>query len=374
MRALALVVLLLGCKSKSEPQKAPTTGSGSATLPRPAAVAGLDAELTGIRDKLKLPAVAAAAWKDGALVEQAAIGVRKTGDSAAVTLDDKWHLGSNTKGMTATLIGIYVDRGTLRWSDTIGQLLGPTKAKIDRGYKDITLDQLIRHEGGAPESPPDDAWKRLWEDGAKPEARATFVNAIIATPPVKPGTFAYSNAGYMIAGAMLEAKTKKSWEQLIKEDLFDKLEMKSCGFGAPGVKDVVDQPRGHDAGGTPIEPGPAGDNPPGLGPAGTVHCSLADYGKFLNMLATGTPAIVTPETMQHLTTSRTAGPMGYAGGWMVVAKGSETMLLHSGSNTMWYATAFVIPSKKLAFVIATNKGDEKIEESLETLLKRYLKN
>lgn len=375
MRALALVVLLVACKGKSEPQKAPPSGSGSAISADAAVAATLETELASIRDKLKLPAIAAAAWRDGKLVEQAAVGVRKAGDTAAVTLEDKWHLGSNTKAMTAVLLGIYVDRGTLRWTDTIGQLLGPTKAKIDPGYKDITLDQLIRHEGGAPEQPPDAAWKQLWADGAKPEARATFVKAIVGAPPAgKPGTFAYSNAGYMIAGAMLEAKTKKSWEQLIKEDLFDKLEMKSCGFGAPGVRDVVDQPRGHDAGGTVIEPGPAGDNPPGLGPAGTVHCSLADYGTFLNVLATGAPAIVTPETMQHLTTSRAAGPMGYAGGWMVVAKGNETMLVHSGSNTMWYATAVVIPTKKLAFVVATNKGDEKIEESLETLLKRFAKN
>ena len=104
----------------------------------------------------------------------------------------------------------------------------------------------------------------------------------------------YSNSSYMIAGAVLEKVTGKPWRELIKTELFDKLGMTSCGFGAPGSKAVVDQPRGHDAGGTPIEPGPAADNPPGLGPAGTVHCSLLDYGKFFNVYATGKPALVTP--------------------------------------------------------------------------------
>ncbi len=63
--------------------------------------------------------------------------------------------------------------------------------------------------------------------------------------------------------------------------------------------------------------------------------------------------------------------MGYAGGWMVVSK-KDTMLLHSGSNTMWYLTAIVIPSKHFAFVVATNKGEPKIEESLEALMKSQL--
>jgi CubicO group peptidase (beta-lactamase class C family) len=232
----------------------------------------------------------------------------------------------------------------------------------------------IGDEGGAPEQPPDAVWKQLWADGTAPDARSKFVRAILgARPAQKPGTFVYSNASYMIAGAMLEAKIGKPWEQLIRDELFAKLDMKTCGFGAPGVKGTNDQPRGHDAGGTPIEPGPAADNPPGLGPAGTVHCSLADYGKFLNMLATGTPALVTPETTQHLTTARAAGPMGYAGGWMVATQGKGTMLVHSGSNTMWYATAIVIPSDKVAFAVVTNKGDDAIEESLGALIARYVK-
>jgi CubicO group peptidase (beta-lactamase class C family) len=197
------------------------------------------------------------------------------------------------------------------------------------------------------------------------------VTAILARPPAQaPGTFVYSNAGYMIAGAALEKTAGAPWEQLVRDELFAKLGMTSCGFGAPGSKDVVDQPRGHDAGGAPIDPGLASDNPRGLGPAGTVHCSLEDYGKFLAVHATGEPALVEPETMQHLQTARS---FGYAGGWMVVTKNARTLLMHSGSNTMWYVTAVVVPADKLAFVIATNKGSDGVEGMLDTLLPRYAK-
>ncbi|NVB83541.1 MAG: beta-lactamase family protein [Kofleriaceae bacterium] len=370
MWRVLLVLALVSCKENESKLNAPPPPKAA---PGDAAVAQKDlaTQLEEIRAKLGLPALAAAAWRDGKLVEMASVGVRKAGDPTKVTDADEWHLGSNTKAMTALLVGIYVDRGALHWDDTLGKLFAGDK--LDPAYASVTLDQVLRHQSGTPAEPPAALWKQLWDDGEKLDdtvARAKFVKATLAAPPKqKAGEFAYSNANYMIAGAALEKVTGKRWQDLIKSELFAKLDMKSCGFGAPGTKTLVDQPRGHDAGGTPIEPGPAADNPPGLGPAGTVHCSLGDYGKFLNVFATGQPALVSPATMQHLTTA--SAQMGYAGGWMVVTNARGKLLVHSGSNTMWYATAMVAPDEHIAFVVATNKGDQALEGSLGDLFGRY---
>jgi D-alanyl-D-alanine carboxypeptidase len=367
---VAIALALIGCKDKAEaPAKKPVPAGDAAVAD--AAKLTLAQDLEAMRAEHKLPSLAAAVWRDGKLVEIDAVGLRKADDpTAKVTTKDYWHLGSNTKAMTATLIGIYIDRGAIKWTDTIGKAF----KNVDKGFADVTLDQLLRHEGGAPGEPPDELWKQLWADGDKPDARAKFVQGIVAKPPAqKPGTFVYSNAGYMIAGAMLEKATGKRWEQLMRDELFAKLDMKTCGFGAPGRKDVVDQPWGHDAGGTPIAPGPAADNPPGLGPAGTVHCSLEDYGKFLAVHSTGQPAIVSPETMQHLHTARN---MGYAGGWMTMTTPRGSVLVHSGSNTMWYVTTMVVlatkPEDRFVLVMATNSGSNAIESVFQRFAMRYL--
>jgi D-alanyl-D-alanine carboxypeptidase len=384
--SLAFVAVLgLGCKDKSKTEKQitlhPQTPSSLVAVPDASAARSLDEELEAMRAEHELPALAAAVWRDGKLLEHAAVGLRKADDPASkVTTADLWHLASNTKAMTATLIAIYVDRGTIAWNDTLASLFKGTK--IDPGYAKVTLDQLIRHEGGVDGgivSP--ELWKQLWEDGDKPDARAKFVAATLARPPAQPpGTFVYSNAGYMIAAAALERRAKKPWEQLMRDELFGKLGMTSCGFGAPGTPPpsstdsgvVVDQPWGHDAGGAPIAPGPAADNPPGLGPAGTVHCSLEDYGKFLALHATGKPDLVSPEAMQHLHTAR---DQGYAGGWRVVSSPRGSRIGHSGSNTMWYATAMVAltpePEDRYAFVMATNSGSDAIERVFGRLVKRH---
>jgi CubicO group peptidase (beta-lactamase class C family) len=383
---VAIVLALVGCKQKSEPPAAKPSPAQAATDPwnekraagpgaasvEPAKPRSLDEELEAIRSENKLPALAAAVWRDGKLVEIGAVGLRKIDDPASkVTAQDLWHLGSNTKAMTATVIGIFVDRGVLHWDDTVATLFKGTK--IDPGYAKVTLDQLLRHEGGAPGDQPPDLWKQLWADGDKPDARAKYVKAVLARPPAQaPGTFVYSNTGYMIAGAALEKATGKPWQQLMRDELFAKLDMKTCGFGAPGRKDVVDQPWGHDAGGTPIAPGPAADNPPGIGPAGSVHCSLEDYGKFLALHATGQPALVKPDTLQHLHTPRER----YAGGWIVIDSPRGKVIAHSGSNTMWYATAMVAlaakPEERWTFVMATNEGSDTIEHVFERLVRRHI--
>src|SRR5262245_41737069 len=207
---IAVVLALFGCKDKKDAPKSSTAPSPAPAAADAAVKLTLEQELEQIRAEAKLPALAAAAWQNGKLVEIAAVGVRKAGDaSAKVTTKDQWHLGSNTKAMTATLIAIYVDRGALHWDDALGKWF----KKIDPGYAKVTLDQLLRHQGGAPGDPPADLWKQLWDDGDKPDARAKFVQGILSHKPAQqPGTFVYSNAGYTIAGAMLEKATGKRWE------------------------------------------------------------------------------------------------------------------------------------------------------------------
>ena len=150
--------------------------------------------------------------------------------------------------------------------------------------------------------------------------------ALSRKPAAKPGTkFQYSNIGYAIAGAMCERVTGKTWEDLMRERLFNPLGMTTAGFGPPGTAAKVDQPWGHLASGAklkPIPPGRKADNPAVIGPAGTVHCSLADWAKFA---AASLPhdanhkSLVSAATLRKLHTPL-AGE-DYAFGWLVTERG-----------------------------------------------------
>jgi CubicO group peptidase (beta-lactamase class C family) len=182
-------------------------------------------------------------------------------------------------------------------------------------------------------------------------------------PEATPGSkYIYSNAGYAIAGHMAEKATGKSWEALMREKIFRPLGMTSAGFGAPGARAKNDQPRGHKADGTPVEPGPGADNPVAIGPAGIVHCSIGDWAKFAAAnLPSAKTKLVKPETLKKLHTPA-AGQPKYAMGW-IIAEGQPwaggPALAHDGSNTMWYAVAWLAPAKDLAFVVACNQANAK---------------
>ena len=81
---------------------------------------------------------------------------------------------------------------------------------------------------------------------------------------------------------MMEKKTGKSWEDLMTKEIFQPLGMTTAGFLAPGSPNDVNQPWGHtDVSGQRVAN--KGDNPAALGPAGTVHASLADWAKFARL-------------------------------------------------------------------------------------------
>ena len=60
------------------------------------------------------------------IIAQGVAGVRKRGTAERITLDDRFHLGSCTKAMTATLVAMLVEEGRLNWTATLGEFL-PTR-------------------------------------------------------------------------------------------------------------------------------------------------------------------------------------------------------------------------------------------------------
>jgi CubicO group peptidase (beta-lactamase class C family) len=333
-----------------------------AAAPNPRDVSAL---LAPVVEKNKVPGMAAAVVKRGETVAVGVAGVRTREKPDQVAAADKFHIGSDTKAMTAMLCGILVDEGKLRWDQTIGETF-PELKSMDPQFQKVTLEQLLTNRGGAPGAVEKDAlWIKLAQHKGTPtSARRMLLEGVTSKPPeAPPGTkFIYSNAGFTIAGHMAEKVTGKSWEALMREKIFRPLGMTTAGFGAPGTRAKNDQPRGHQADGSAVEPGPGSDNPVAIGPAGIVHCSIGDWAKFAAAnLPSAKIKLVKPETLQKLHTPADGKPK-YAMGW-IIAEGQPwaggPALAHDGSNTMWYATAWLAPAKDVAFLVACNQANAK---------------
>ena len=338
----------------------------------------LEQTLAAAREKDHLPAVAAVIQIDGKLAAEAALGVRALGHPERVTNNDRWHIGSDTKALTATLIGRLVEQRVMRFDDTLAGSFPGFAAAMDPAYRNVTVTQLLSHTAGLPpltddkDLPPFMAVIKS-ANGVKAQREAIARKYLTMPPASKAGAFAYSNLGFIIAGAIAEARTGKTWEDLIREQIFTPLRIKNAGFGAPGTLGKLDQPWGHkeDAGKLiALDPASAeADNPPTLGPAGTINIALKDWLLFAQDQLDGEHGrgkLLKAETYRKLHTPVTGN---YALGWgaKLGPDGVPLLLTHTGSNGLWVADIRIMPKHDIIFLVATNVGNDAANQAIRDI-------
>lgn len=289
-------------------------------------------------------------------------GVRQVGGSEAATGEDRWHIGSNTKAMTAAAFARLVERGQADWAAPLGDIFGGVA--IDPAFAATTPDDLARHVAGLTDQTALVAPMVARAD-TRPvvEQRAAQVESALGKPPGgTPGRFAYGNINYVLLGAAIERITGRPWEEIIAAEVFMPLGLSSAGLGAPrfdasGMGNAWGH-RGPPEARIAVDPAtPGADNPPILGPAGTAHMTLNDYARWLQVMIGGEQRWLSAESLRGLVTPRDG--QSYSRGWIARPEawaGGTTTIAHEGSNTLWHAIAVASPEKGLGFFVLSNGG------------------
>ena len=290
-----------------------------------------------------------------------AFGPIHIGSGTNVALGSRWHIGSISKSFTATLVMQQVDKGALSLDAPIATYLPEVASNMDPSWQALTLRQLLSHTAGLPANPGITAMRKRGSDDL--HSLREEVLAGLWNKPVTPGNFAYSNIGYVLAGYVLEVVTGQSWEDLIRRDIAIPLGLSSLGFGAP---DGPHDPWGHRNWiimKRPVDPKDKGsDNPPWLGPAGTLHMSLTDLTQWgqahLEACRGERPAFLSQASCMEMQAARQDN---YGLGW-VIADGGRVW--HNGSNTLWYAVLSVSHETDQVIAVTTNVLDTKTVDTL----------
>jgi len=303
--------------------------------------------------------------QDNKIIASAVKGERELRGKVAITIEDKWHIGSISKSITATMLAKLVEEEKLAWDDTLKDLF-PDFDGLHESWDQVTLHQLLTHTSGIkPNFSPLLLFKKVPEGKKRTKARLQEVKKILSLPPAsQAGTkFSYSNIGYTIAGVIAEQETGKTWENLVREFVFEPLSITSGGFGPPkDTGDLVDQPRGHRKGlfGVKKSVGTEFDNTPIMGPAGIIHMSLLDLAKYTNdhMLGVkGKGLLLKADTYKRLHTPELES---YAYGWVVFDEREwlpGPVIWHNGTNTAWFALTVFMPELNTVVSLASNDGD-----------------
>jgi CubicO group peptidase (beta-lactamase class C family) len=141
--------------------------------------------------------------------------------------DTKFRLGSITKQFTATLILQLVEQGKIKLDGKLIDYL-PDYRK-DTGEK-ITIHHLLTHTSGIPSYT---GLPGFFQNVSRnPFTVEDFVKKYTSgNLEFEPGSkFAYNNSGYFLLGAIIEKVTGKTYEQVLKETIFDPIGMKNSGY------------------------------------------------------------------------------------------------------------------------------------------------
>ena len=329
----------------------------------------IETRVARLRVETRLTAVAVAVMTDGQLAGVAASGERRRGSGVPVTVDDRWHVGSITKSMTATLLAVLEDDRLLSRDDPLPVLL--PDLRMAGGWDGCTLHHLLTHTAGARANFPFFKVQGVWPDtaGELVAARRRFIADVLAREPRSPcgERFAYSNVGYTIAGHIAETVAGKPYETLLQERVFGPLALASAGFGPPRGDAPDREPVGHAVVfrrfRRPADPfkGRA-DNSPVLGPAGTAHMTIGDLARFGAAHLAGESAAA-PPLLARAAWARLHTPNldDYASGWVRVERdwadwAGGPVLWHNGSNARWYALLMLVPARNTVLAFATNDG------------------
>ncbi len=316
--------------------------------------------LTKAMEGTTTPGMAAMVLRDFKAQPEQVAGIRRLGRPDFVRPGDRWHLGSNGKAMTATLIARLVERGVLAWDKPLDQMLPGLATTMRPDYRDVTLPDLLSHRSGLPENHDDTAFfNGFYADGAPlPVQRLRYLTTALADAPAGPKRDAmiYSNTGLLTAAAVAEHATGKSFETLIVQEVLRPLGMGSISFDQYGD---AHEPSGH-VDGRPADK-PADANPRMFAPAGAMRLTMADWGRFCidqmrgehgrgKLLKTETYRFLHAgqgETHSALGWGASPRPMGLTG----------PALTHAGSDGNWYALVVLFPQTGSGALVIANAAD-----------------
>ncbi len=302
-------------------------------------------------------------------IDEAVTGVADIRTGAPVTPDTIFQFGSVTKVMTATLLMGLVDEGRLDLQAPVRSIVPNFELPDPDAAEKITVWNLITHTSGLDmgiDAPQQGSWPRVdLGDGDD------CIDAYLAYMADKPTVFApgedrrYSNAGFVVAGRVVEKILGQTWDAAMRERIFEPAGMtNSVTLPADAIQQlhVVGHVVGAE-GGLELSgrwwlgrsSGPAGG-----GAAGTAR----DLARFSELHLRGGVAgagarVLSPEStaaMQEVQAqgSAPAGSEKQGLGWILDEHHGAKVLRHSGGNFGGRASYWALPQHDFSLAVMSN--------------------
>ncbi len=326
---------------------------------------GFDAYMEKILKDWNCPGVGVAVVAEDKLVFAKGFGYRDYGKKLPFTPKTLCQMASNTKLFTAVAAGMVVNEGKLTWDRPVRESAPTIQFSSDQLNTTVTLRDMLAHRTGITRH--DTIWYQSDDSRQELFRKLRYLQPKV---PVRT-TFLYNNLMYAAVGQLIELQTGQTWEQFVRQRLFEPLEMKESLFR---VAEMVKQPD-HGVGYTERRDSfelynkPYYEDIDGLAPAGAVVSNLDELSHWLICLmndgkyqgkqvippsvlkATLEPALAMPNTLgESLGYWELLNETSGMGRWTASYRG-HLLASHGGDLDCFHSQVSMMPQDRVGVIV-----------------------
>ncbi|WP_369196861.1 serine hydrolase domain-containing protein [Streptomyces djakartensis] len=293
----------------------------------------------------RAPSLVAAVVRDGRAVWH---GSRSSVEGHAPDENTQYRVGSITKTFTAVLVMRLRDEGLVGLDDPLEKHLPGT------GAGEVTIAQLLAHTGGLAAESPGPWWERT-PGSLRPELSDILGEQPLLHPVGR--RHHYSNPGYTLLGALVEEVRGTSWEEALRREVLEPLELNRTGVRpeAPHASGWAVHPWADVLLPEPVE------DLGRMAPAGQLWSTTADLARFASFLVRGDERVLSAESLREMRTpaapAEAADVMSgdaYGFGMQVQRRHGRLLVGHTGSLPGFLATVTISVEDDAAAVVLAN--------------------
>jgi CubicO group peptidase (beta-lactamase class C family) len=292
-------------------------------------------------------------------IHETAVGVANRRSGVEATPDTLFQIGSITKPWTASLVLTLVDDGRLDLSERVRDILPGFRTPDPATTEGLQVRHLLNHTSGLPGD-------HFPDTGRGDDCLQRYVDLLANGELAHPlaAMYSYSNAGFAVAGLIVQTILDMTWEHALRDRIIEPLGL-SMTVTLPEEALLFRAAVGHIGSGDAQRATPVWGLPRFCGPSGLIVAQARDVVTFARMHLDGGLAEngsrVLSETavaaMQAATTDvpGTSNKVGL--GWGIQRWGDQLVLAHDGGTIGQSAALRVLPGRRIAVALLTNGGD-----------------